>query len=169
MFKKPEISPNFKMPTLKGREAGGERLGNFPLGNFRARVERCTLVPTKDNVVKVRVESTIVEIYEQTVTPDANDPKITDEAKVGHRRNHWFNLQDQYGYGPADWASLLRAVGTPEDELDEVGVAAIGEEQPITGQEYGVRRVLQQNKAKKFFPKEVFSKLSEKMQEKPAE
>lgn len=166
MFKKPEISPNFKMPTLKGSTPGGEKLGNFPLGSFIGRVERCRIVPTKKNMVYVCVESTVLEILDQTPTADPNDPTITDAVKVGERRNHWFNLQDEWGYGAADWASLLRAVGTPEDELDEVGQAAVGEEQPITGQEYGVRRVLQLNKAKKFFPKEVFSA---KTEEKPAE
>jgi|SRR6266568_396394 len=149
------IKLNFKLPVLKGRLPTGARLGKLPAGSFICTIERCFPFEPRQGNPAIRVELTVKTIEKQDayVNPDTG---LSNECRVGDRRQEWFEMGGQYGYGEAEWSGFLRAVGATDDDIDQAQDAALSAENPLRGQDVRIIHTLQSKKDGGVFMKPSF-------------
>jgi hypothetical protein len=129
------------LPSLKGVKPQSERTASLPFGMFLVSLESARTVDSNKHLAIV-VEFTVEKIayQEPTTTKDSNGKEITNAAKEGDRRMHWFDMQDEFGYGLAEFYGLMTAIGVPEEKMDEARNAALGTDNPLRGQRVVIKR-----------------------------
>ncbi len=149
------IKSNFKMPTLKGLKPSGPRVGKLPAGSFICQVERCFPFEPRTGNQAIRVEFTVLEIEKQD--PYTNpDTGLSNKVEVGDRRQEWFEMGGQYGYGEQEWAGFLRAFGASDEDIDQAQDAALSEQNALRGQKLRVMHTLQSKRDGGVFMKSSF-------------
>jgi len=133
-----------KLPSLKGLKPPSEKTRGLPCGDFVVEIECIKVVTPRTGGMAVVPEFWVREIFEQTAF--VNAAGISNETKLGDRRNCWFEFGGEYGYGEAEWAAFLKVLGSTDDTIDQDQETALSAESPLKGARVRIRRMRQLKK-----------------------
>jgi len=153
MQKKPSVE--YKLPDMTQISSERADRGNpFPDGEFLCEVYKLRPKLTRAQKLAFIGEFRIVEIINQEPTQKYKSQEMLQPATLGCRRDHYFALGEQYGYGEVEWAQLLDALEVPVAERNEAQDAFLGEENLACGLQVRIRRQ---------GPKTYFNKVAKKV------
>lgn len=142
-------------PTLKGLKPPTEKTRSLPCGDFIVEIELIKEVFPRAGGMAVVPEFWVRKIYEQT--PYTNEAGFCNETKLGDRRSCWFEFGGEFGYGEAEWAAFLKALGSSDETIDQDYETALKPENPLKTAVLRIRRFREPNKdGTKTFTKTVF-------------
>ncbi len=139
---RPQAQQTRVLPTLKGLKPPTEKTKALPVGKYLVEVEKIKDVYPRKGGMGIVPEFYVREIQNQEAYTNP-ETGMSNETKIGERRCQWFEIGGEYGYGEAEWAAFLKALGSTDETIDADQETALSPENPLKGATLWIIRKLE--------------------------